>query len=99
MRRHSGATLPPIAVRRAAPKKFLTHLIRCAQNARSRSFGEYFQSSTGSIPTSLNAVVVGILAGYLEEHGGFNKWLKAKARAPSAQRSAPEWTFHSVSPW
>ncbi len=40
-------------------------------------FGEFFAAETGQKPISFNAVVVGVIAGYLDSHGGFKKWLKA----------------------
>lgn len=43
-------------------------------------FAQYFSDTSGQTPTSFNAVVVGILTGYLESHGGYQKWLKTRSR-------------------
>ena len=42
-------------------------------------FGVYFAQQSGQKPTCFNAVVVGVIAGYLGSHGGFKKWLKSNA--------------------
>jgi hypothetical protein len=44
-------------------------------------FGMYFAQQSGQKPTSFNAVVVGVIAGYLGSHGGFKKWLKSNGSA------------------
>jgi hypothetical protein len=67
--------LPPIAVEDHSEKISLS----LPQNLRHDidRFSVYFAQESGQKPTSFNAVVVGVIAGYLASHGGFKKWLKA----------------------
>jgi len=73
------APLPPIAVEERPEKLSLTLPQELKRSME--TFSEYFSTTTGSVPTSFNAVIVGILTGYLQGHGGYQKWLKLKARA------------------
>lgn len=82
--------LPPIAVEERPEKLTLTYPV--ALKAALDEFSAYFEATTGSIPSSFNAVVVGILTGYLETHSGFRKWMRSRAshgRKGSLQPSAP----------
>jgi hypothetical protein len=67
--------LPPIAVEDHSEKISLS-LPQGLRHDIDR-FSVYFAQESGQKPTSFNAVVVGVIAGYLASHGGFNKWLKA----------------------
>ena len=67
--------LPPIAVEDHSEKISLS-LPQELRHDIDR-FGVYFAQESGQKPTSFNAVVVGVIAGYLGSHGGFKKWLKA----------------------
>jgi hypothetical protein len=67
--------LPPIAVEDHSEKISLS-LPQELRHDIDR-FGVYFAHESGQKPTSFNAVVVGVIAGYLASHGGFKKWLKA----------------------
>jgi hypothetical protein len=78
MRKSKVGSLPPIAVEERPEKLALTLSIALKRSLD--EFSEYFESTTGSIPSSFNAVVVGILTGYLDEHGGYQKWLKSRSR-------------------
>ena len=69
--------LPPIAVEDHSEKISLS-LPQDLRHDIDR-FGVYFAQESGQKPTSFNAVVVGVIAGYLDTHGGFKKWLKANA--------------------
>jgi hypothetical protein len=44
-------------------------------------FGTFFAQATGQTPSSFNAIVIGIIAGYLENHRSFKKWCKTGSRA------------------
>jgi hypothetical protein len=66
--------LPPIAVEDHSEKISLS-LPQDLRHDIDR-FSVYFAQQSGQKPTSFNAVVVGVIAGYLASHGGFNKWLK-----------------------
>jgi len=66
--------LPPIAVEDHSEKISLSLPQELGQDID--RFGVYFAQQSGQKPTSFNAVVVGVIAGYLESHGGFKKWLK-----------------------
>jgi hypothetical protein len=69
------AKLPPIAVEDRSEKISLSlPQDLCHDIDR---FSVYFAQESGQKPTSFNAVVVGVIAGYLASHGGFKKWLKA----------------------
>lgn len=80
MRKGKMELLPPIAVEERPEKLALT--VSIALKRSLDQFSEYFEATTGSIPSSFNAVVVGILTGYLDGHGGYQKWLKSRSRAP-----------------
>jgi len=86
MKRNRIATLPPIAIEERPEKIALT--LSPALKRSIEAFTEYFTETTGSIPSSDNAVIVGILTGYLEDHGAFQRWLKSKSRSASAEASA-----------
>jgi hypothetical protein len=66
--------LPPIAVEDHSEKISLS-LPQELRHDIDR-FGVYFAQQSGQKPTSFNAVVVGVIAGYLGSHGGFKRWLK-----------------------
>ena len=88
MKRNRIATLPPIAVEERPEKITLT--LSPGLKRSIEAFTEYFTDTTGATPTSDNAVIVGILTGYLEDHGAFQRWLKVKSRThlPDASRQA-----------
>jgi len=67
--------LPPIAVEDRSEKISLSLPLDLRHDID--RFGEFFAQESGQKPTSFNAVVVGVIAGYLAGHGGFKKWLKA----------------------
>ncbi len=69
--------LPPIAVEDHSEKISLSLPLDLRHDID--RFGEFFAAESGQKPTSFNAVVVGVIAGYLENHRGFKKWLKANA--------------------
>jgi hypothetical protein len=77
MKTPKTTTFPPIAVEERPEKFTLTYPI--ALKAALDEFSAYFEASTGSIPSSFNAVVVGILTGYLETHSGFQRWVKSRS--------------------
>ena len=66
--------LPPIAVEDHSEKISLSLPVNLRHDID--RFGEFFAQESGQKPTSFNAVVVGVIAGYLAGHGGFRKWLK-----------------------
>jgi hypothetical protein len=86
MRKMTSARLPPIAVEERPEK--LSLAIPPELKASVEQFGQFFSDASGQIPTSFNAVVVGILTGYLESHKGYKQWLKSRnkgiAVAPSS---------------
>jgi hypothetical protein len=71
--------LPPIAVEDRSEKISLSLPQELRQDID--RFGVYFAQQSGQKPTSFNAVVVGVIAGYIESHAGFRKWLKANGGA------------------
>jgi hypothetical protein len=71
----SKPKLPPIAVEDHSEKISLS-LPQELRHDIDR-FGVYFAQQSGQKPTSFNAIVVGVIAGYLGSHGGFKKWSKA----------------------
>ena len=81
--------LPPIAVEDHSEKISLSLPVDLRHDID--RFGEYFAQETGQKPTSFNAVVVGVIAGYLASHGGFKKWLKTNGstirRADNAEQA------------
>jgi hypothetical protein len=76
------ARLPPIAVEERPEKVSLA--ISPELKLSMEQFGQFFADKSGQTPTSFNAVVVGILTGYIESHKGYKQWLKARSknRAP-----------------
>lgn len=78
MKKSTIASLPPIAVEERPEK--LTLSLPSDLKQSMELFGQYFSDASGQTPTSFNAVVVGILTGYLEGHGGYQKWLKSRSR-------------------
>jgi len=78
MKKANLAGLPPIAVEER-PEKLALSIPLDLKNALEQ-FAKFFSDTSGQTPTSFNAVVVGILTGFLEGHGGYQKWLKARAR-------------------
>ncbi len=83
MRRNRIATLPLIAVEER-PEKYALTVPQTLKHSID-DFKELFVATTGSTPTSDNAVLVGILTGYLDAHASFQRWLKTKARGPEAK--------------
>ena len=71
----SKCKLPPIAVEDRSEKISLSLPQELRQDID--RFGVYFAQQSGQKSTSFNAVVVGVIAGYIESHAGFRKWLKA----------------------
>jgi hypothetical protein len=88
MKKVSITKLPPIAVEEKPEKLSLslpTELKRAMEQ-----FSAFFAETTGQVPTSFNAVIVGILTGYLQDHSGYQKWLKFRARSGNlADGNAP----------
>jgi hypothetical protein len=80
------ATLPPIAVEER-PEKLTLSFPTDLKNSMEQ-FGQFFSDACGETPISFNAVVVGILTGYLENHRPYQKWLKARSRT-SAHANDP----------
>ncbi len=78
MKKSTLASLPPIAVEER-PEKLTLSVPPELKQAMER-FGQFFADASGQTPISFNAVVIGILTGYLEGHGGYQKWLKARSR-------------------
>jgi len=70
--------LPPIAVEERPER--LTLAISPELKLSMEQFGQFFADTSGQTPTSFNAVVVGILTGYLESHKGYKQWLKGRAK-------------------
>jgi hypothetical protein len=89
MKKTTLASLPPIAVEERPEK--LTLSLPSDLKQSMEQFGQFFADASGQTPTSFNAVVVGILTGYLEGHGGYQKWLKARSRGNghALEASAP----------
>jgi hypothetical protein len=82
VKRSLSNSLPPIAVEERPER--LSLAIPPELKLSMEQFGQFFADATGQTPTSFNAVVVGILTGYLESHKGYKQWLKARSknRAP-----------------
>jgi hypothetical protein len=76
--------LPPIAVEDHSEKISLS-LPQDLRHDIDR-FGVYFSQESGQKPTSFNAVVVGVIAGYLESHGGSKKWRKTNGNTTRSAR-------------
>ncbi len=87
MSKLQDAKLPPIAVDDPTEKLSLTVPLDLKQSIE--EFARYFTDATGQRPTSFNAVAVGILTGYLQGHGGFQRWVRsAKDNSPRAKSAA-----------
>ena len=86
MARATKPKLPPIAVEDRSEKISLS--IPLGLRTDIDRFGEFFAQQCGQKPTSFNAVIVGVIAGYLESHSGFKKWLKSNHGAPARAQSA-----------
>lgn len=71
--------LPPIAVEDRSEKISLCFPLHLRHDID--RFGEFFAAQTGQKPISFNAVVVGVIAGYLDSHDGFKKWMKVNGSA------------------
>jgi hypothetical protein len=78
MRKTMSVRLPPIAVEERPER--LSLAIPPELKLSMEQFGQFFADTSGQTPTSFNAVVVGILTGYLESHKGYKQWLKARSR-------------------
>jgi hypothetical protein len=78
MKKSPLANLPPIAVEERPEKLALSVPTELRQSLE--QFGDFFADACGAKPISFNAVVVGILTGYLESHAGYQKWLKTRSR-------------------
>ena len=87
MKRNRIATLPPIAVEERPEK--ISLILSPGLKRSIDAFAEFFTHTTGERPTSDNAVIVGILTGYIEDHGAFQRWLKGKARSGTPEASTP----------
>jgi hypothetical protein len=81
MRKVTSARLPPIAVEER-PEKLILAIPPELKTSMDR-FGQFFADTSGQTPTSFNAIVVGILTGYLESHKGYRQWLKVRSRGTS----------------
>ena len=79
MRKAVSAKLPPIAVDDRTEKLSIT--VPVGVKREMEQFAAFFTETTGQTPSSFNAVAVGILAGYLQGHGGFQRWRKAQGTA------------------
>jgi hypothetical protein len=86
MARAMKPKLPPIAVEDRSEKISLSIPVGLRNDID--RFGEFFAEESGQKPTSFNAVIVGVIAGYLESHSGFKKWLKSNHDTPSRAESA-----------
>jgi len=78
MKKTMSARLPPIAVEERPER--LSLAIPPELKLSMEQFGEFFADASGQTPTSFNAVVVGILTGYLESHKDYKQWLKARSK-------------------
>lgn len=81
----SKCRLPPIAVEDRSEKISLSLPQELRQDID--RFGVYFAQQSGQKPTSFNAVVVGVIAGYIGSHAGFRKWLKSNGSATGSPDS------------
>ena len=86
MARATKQKLPPIAVEDRSEKISLSIPLDLRNDID--RFGEFFAQESGQKPTSLNAVIVGVLAGYLDSHRDFRKWLKSNQGTPPRAQSA-----------
>ena len=75
------AKLPPIAVEDKSEKLVLS--LPSGLHNQLEQFSEFFVTETGQKPTSLNAVIVGVIAGYMDSHRGFQKWRKTQVHGTS----------------
>ena len=76
------ANLPPIAVEDKSEKLALS--LPSGLHNQLEQFSEFFVTETGQKPTSLNAVIVGVIAGYMDSHRGFQKWRKTQVHGTSS---------------
>ena len=76
--------LPPIAVEDKAEKISLS--LSAGLHKELEQFSDFFLAETGQKPSSLNAVIVGVITRYLDDNRGFQKWRKNQPR--SARGSA-----------
>ena len=81
MARKPKQNLPPIAVEDHSEK--LSISFPAELRSELERFGEFFVAETGQKPLSFNALVVGVIAGYLEDHIGFRRWQRAHRSEPS----------------
>ncbi len=72
------AKLPPIAVEDKSEKFALA--LPAGLHKQLEDFSEFFVAESGQKPSSLNAVIVGVITGYMDSHRGFQKWSKTKGR-------------------
>ena len=86
MKRVSTAGLPPIEVEERPEK--LTLAVPPELKIAMEQFGQFFADTSGHTPTSFNAVIVGILTGYLETHKGYQRWLKNRNRSNDSLASS-----------
>ena len=82
MRKRNTPSLPPIAVEQRTES--LALLLPVDLKLRMAQFADYFAEAVGERPTSLNAVAVGILTGYLADHKAFQQWSKGRTRLSQA---------------
>ena len=89
MKKSLSTSLPPIAVEERPER--LSLAIPPELKLSMEQFGQFFVDASGQTPTSFNAVVVGILTGYLDSHKGYKQWLKARSknRAPATGTPGP----------
>lgn len=70
--------LPPIAVEDKSEKFALA--LPAGLHKQLEQFSEFFVAESGQKPSSLNAVIVGVITGYIDSHRSFQKWSKVKGR-------------------
>ena len=85
VRKKNAVSLPPIAVEQQTEN--LALLLPVELKHRMEDFAAIFAHTTGGMPTSLNAVAVGILTGYLADHRAFQQWAKARQRGAEDTRA------------
>jgi hypothetical protein len=81
MPRARKPNLPPIAVEDRSEK--LSISLPAGLRSELERFGEFFAAETGQKPLSFNALIIGVIAGYLEDHIGFRRWQRAHRSEPS----------------
>jgi len=72
MPRAPKAKLPPIAVEDKSEKLALA--LPSGLHTQLEQFSEFFVAETGQKPTSMNAVIVGVISEYMDSHRDFQKW-------------------------